>query len=133
VASADANDPSCPCAGVKRTAASQHTPHYDTFHFQNVVQFHGTRPSPAPHTDETQHCVQVVYTEFNPNRSRKTESAGVNSLMPLSTTVTPPTATLDNPSCKTPIPDFMKPIRRLESLKISHRRTDVVSPHAAPL
>lgn len=58
--------------------------------------------------------------------------AGVNSLTPLSTTVTPPTATLDNPSCKTPILDFMKPIRRIQLLKIRHRRTDV-SPHAAPL
>jgi hypothetical protein len=42
--------------------------------------------------------------------------------MPLSTTVTPPNATLNNPSCRTPIPDFMKPIRRIQSLTIRHSR-----------
>ena len=115
----------------QHTHTHTHTPYRD-IQFENVQQIHGTRPSTA-HTDETQQCVQVVYTEFHPYRSRRAEMAGVNSLMLLSTTVTPPTATLDNHSCKTPIPDYMKPIRRIQSLEIRHRRTDVVSPHAAPL
>jgi len=81
VPSADPHKHSCSARGPNVPQHTQLTTTLFTFKMSYSLTAHGL---PRAHTDEAQHCVKVVYTEFHPNRSRKTESAAVNSLMLLS-------------------------------------------------